>query len=324
MGMGNEFANPFDAPYTYRNLTPRSYKLGWFTDYHEELRPSGGTLDWTGDLIGFVEKNSAGGADKMIVRIESDETDDVYIHFNRKIGFNSQSREGGDHVLVTSRPEGLGYGLSTRVAALTDGGVHTISNFEGSGKDLTITVNSITFGVPARASITIQYGVSSGSGRGGSDPEFVNTISYKHSEVENAAGWESRVGSYDVLDGANEEIQMYFDNYGITIDAADHVPLTGANAFDPDSSKLLNIPIDCTARDNSFIVTYAGVGRHPDQKQKPCSWFVGNNRKFCPLVDLDPNRAVTIPGTNEIVRPRIFQTCHQECDSYTHCSTFGS
>lgn len=293
------------------------------------LKPSGGSLNWSGNLIGFVDRANAGGGDNMIIRIESDRSDDdVYIHFNRKTGFNSGTLEGGDQVHVTSRPEGLSYAVSTRVSTLTAGSTHTSRNFEGSGNDLTVTVNSINFGSPSRAAITIQFGsapVTQPPPAPNNDPSFVNNVSYKHNVLENESQWENRIRSLDVLDGANGDINAYFQHYGITM--SNYQSLTGSNAFNPSSSKMLNVPIDCTKRDDNFIVMYTGVGKTAAAqgrvKDKPCSWFVANNAKFCPLVDMDPARAVVDPVSGETIRPRIFQTCHQECESYTKCNSKG-
>jgi hypothetical protein len=56
-------------------------------------------------------------SDKMIIRIIT-YTTDVYIHFNRMIGMNMNTDEGGDQVLVTTRKTGVGdVGLSIQICA---------------------------------------------------------------------------------------------------------------------------------------------------------------------------------------------------------------
>jgi len=114
------------------------------------------------------------------------------------------------------------------------------------------------------------------------------------------------------------------DHYGITIKQKHLSKLKGINLFDPQKDPLLNVPIDCTMRDSKFLVKFTGVGGNASLqakvKEKYCGWFVENNKKFCPLVDTNPKRAQTDPTTGAIVRPRIWQTCHQECEMYTHCA----
>ena len=88
---------------------PKSWQLGWFTDYHIDLSVAIGT-SWTGNLVGFAQKANATLTDKMIIRIQSS-VNDVYVNFNRKIGINSGTQEGGDQVLVTTRATGAGYAL---------------------------------------------------------------------------------------------------------------------------------------------------------------------------------------------------------------------
>jgi hypothetical protein len=65
----------------------------------------------------------------MIVRIITSTTD-VYIHFNRQIGINSGTQEGGNQVLVTTRPTGTGYAPSTLQAKLSAGGTITLPSLQ--------------------------------------------------------------------------------------------------------------------------------------------------------------------------------------------------
>ena len=138
---------------------PKSYQLGWYSQYHVDLPISGG-FNWNGNLVGFAEKSSASWSDKMIVRIIT-ATTDFYIHFNRMIGMNIGTLEGGDHVLVTSRSTGVDFAESTLEAMLSANTFYTIPNFNGGWTPLTISVTSITTTtVPGYATISIQYGES--------------------------------------------------------------------------------------------------------------------------------------------------------------------
>lgn len=135
---------------------PKTWQFGWFSNYyHVELNNPTNFL-WSGNLIGFAERVDAGASDakdKMIVKILTTTTgDDYYIHFNRKIGFNSGSLEGGNQVLVAKRKKGNGYGESTLIGKLNVGSVHVEGNFQESGSAMTVTFNSVSDGTPQRAS----------------------------------------------------------------------------------------------------------------------------------------------------------------------------
>ena len=143
---------------------PKSWQLGWYNAYHVDLSTNVLTnneewinYDWTGDLVGFAQKDAANANDKMIIRIQDANTNtDTYVHFNRQIGFNSETQEGGDQVLVSTRSGGVGYAQSNLKAKLSAGGVYTTNTIGGNGASLTITVHSIdTSTTPARANISV-------------------------------------------------------------------------------------------------------------------------------------------------------------------------
>ena len=94
----------------------------------------------------------------MIIRIQDATSKiDTYVHFNRMIGFNSGTKEGGDQVIVSTRPSGVNYAASTLVAKLNPDRAYTISGIGGSGDSVTITVKSIdTSSTPARAMVSVQ------------------------------------------------------------------------------------------------------------------------------------------------------------------------
>lgn len=131
---------------------------------------------------------------------------------------------------------------------------------------------------------------------------------FKHDTFEHEPEWESKFSSHGVV----TDIDAYKNFYQITDEAVDYNTMHINNQQD----ELLNIPIDCSKKDNQFIVTYMGVGRNDNVKTKHCGWFV-NQEKFCPILDQDPLRTV---GGN---RARIWQVCQQECWKYTNCHTKG-
>jgi hypothetical protein len=136
---------------------PKTYQLGWYSQYHLNL-PSSGSYNWNGNLVGIAEKASASASDKIIVRIMTSTTD-TYVHFNRAIGMNVGTLEGGDQVLVTTQNTGTGHADSNLVSKMSTGSIYTIPNFNGSPNPLVIRVVSIsTNTVPGRANISVQFG----------------------------------------------------------------------------------------------------------------------------------------------------------------------
>ena len=133
----------------------KTWQLGWYTEFHLDL-PVGNNFRWKGNLVGFAERSAASVSDRMIIRIRSN-SKDYYIHFNRKIGLNSGTLEGGDQVLVSFRAPGTGLAISYLLAKVRSGGTFTVPNFNGSGKTLKVAVSRISLGtVPARATVSIQ------------------------------------------------------------------------------------------------------------------------------------------------------------------------
>ena len=126
----------------------KTYQLGWYLDYHLDLPNDNNNFNWNGDLVGFAERDEAGSDNMMIIKIRNEEdATDTYIHFNRETLSNSGTKEAGNEVLVTARPEGLNYQRSWLEGKYGTGGVHMMTNFKGSGDAFTITVNSINLNV---------------------------------------------------------------------------------------------------------------------------------------------------------------------------------
>jgi hypothetical protein len=134
----------------------KTYQLGWYSQYHLDI-PIAEPFNWNGNLIGFAEKANASSDDKMIVRIITS-TKDIYIHFNRQVGMNAGTQEGGNQVLVTTRDTGTGYALSDLVAKLNAFDSYTVPETIGGGRTISIQVFSISTGtVPGLAIISIKF-----------------------------------------------------------------------------------------------------------------------------------------------------------------------
>jgi hypothetical protein len=136
---------------------PKAFQAGWYIPFQVQVSlPIGATYNWDGNLVGFAEASSASATDKMIIRITSG-SKDIYIHFNRQVGMNSDVPTNGNKVLVNSR-SGTSSSLLAALSALED---YQIVDFYGigSGKTLTITLLDIIQGpapAPWRAKISVE------------------------------------------------------------------------------------------------------------------------------------------------------------------------
>ena len=134
-----------------------TWQLGWFSAYYVDLPSDDNKFYWSGNLVGFAEKSRASRSDPMIIRIRGD-TLDYYVHFNRKIGMNSETQEGGDQVLITSRTSGTEMSPTSLLGKLSANDAYSIPAFSGLSAGLKIFVSSINLSTaPARASVTVFY-----------------------------------------------------------------------------------------------------------------------------------------------------------------------
>jgi len=150
--MGYSYSSD-DGPVMCFN-SPKSWQLGWYQDGQESISPLATSKNsFIGRLIGLAEYDllDTASSDKVIIQITGYGSD-YYVAFNRKVGINSGTVEGGNQVLVHSRAPGNGYETSSLLAKLSTGGTYTIPGNEVT----TITVNSInTSANPGYAEVTI-------------------------------------------------------------------------------------------------------------------------------------------------------------------------
>jgi len=144
----------------------------WQTDWYQTAAktinpatasPTGnGDTCFTGLLYGVADFEVGNGAKIVVVKINDprEEEQDFYVAFNRATGINSGTREGRNQVLVTTTgEEGRAYSESTLLAKLNAIESYTISNFAGTGSDLTVSVDSIeTSSNPGFAQVRIEIG----------------------------------------------------------------------------------------------------------------------------------------------------------------------
>ena len=139
---------------------PKSWQLGWYASRQYVFDQTDGS--WSGRLIGQVDLDNpdALSTDVVLLKLNTGTSTDYYVWFNRRTGTNSGTKEGGDQVMIArAGAEGESYAESELLAKRSGGGSYTIGNFDGSGLDLTLTVNSINTGAnPGYAEVTVFAG----------------------------------------------------------------------------------------------------------------------------------------------------------------------
>ena len=142
---------------------PKSWQLGWYALRQHVFNQA--DVSWSGRLIGQVdhENQDAISTDVVLLKLNTGTSKDYYVPFNRQAGTNSGTIEGGDQVMISrAGAEGESYAESELLAKMAEGGSYTIGGFDGSGLDLTLTVNSINTGAdPGYADVTIFAGCTS-------------------------------------------------------------------------------------------------------------------------------------------------------------------
>ena len=67
---------------------------------------------YQGKLLSILDNPNISTGHPTIIKIETGTSTDYFINFNRKIGFNSGSQEGGNQVLIAVAGEGNTYAES--------------------------------------------------------------------------------------------------------------------------------------------------------------------------------------------------------------------
>jgi len=78
----------------------KSYQLRWFEDKSVSVNPA--IASWTGVLHGLVDYNDA-ATDTVLIKINTATPLDYFISYNRKTGFNNETGEGDNHVLIVEQ-----------------------------------------------------------------------------------------------------------------------------------------------------------------------------------------------------------------------------
>jgi len=133
----------------------KSWQLGWYSARSITIDAFGDRV-YEGELAGIVENPFEGNV-PILIKLNTASSDDYYVSFNRKIGINSGTKEGGDQVMITKAgAEGNGFSQSWLLAKLSaDSSWESPADF--NEETITVTVNSIG----TRANVKICVGTCS-------------------------------------------------------------------------------------------------------------------------------------------------------------------
>ena len=99
---------------------------------------------WFGSLIGVADYPNNPHSRPIVVKLESGTSNDLFVGFNRAIGVNRDVLDARDQVtVIQAGGDGLVFSQSYVKAVLSQGDSYSVSNWHGSGLDMTIHVNEI-------------------------------------------------------------------------------------------------------------------------------------------------------------------------------------
>lgn len=120
----------------------KTWQLGWMADKSLTIDPNNDAgICYSGPLYGQDSYTASPADANVLIQLQSTGTQDYYIGFNGKQGSNSGTVEHGNRVLITTK---AATGASEKIANLGAGQSYTIANYDGSGRDVTVSVTAIS------------------------------------------------------------------------------------------------------------------------------------------------------------------------------------
>ena len=137
----------------------KNFQLGWYNDHRFATGVNGGT-SWSGTIISISEYKNNPNSRPVVVKVESGQSTDLFVGFNRATGVNKDTADAQDQVTVTQAgSDGIGYSQSYLMAKLSQGQSFVVPNWRRTGFDLTIHVKTIDLKAsPAYADIIMTFG----------------------------------------------------------------------------------------------------------------------------------------------------------------------
>ena len=120
----------------------KTWQSGWFADKSLTIDPNNDAgICYSGELYGLDSYTSSPEDAKVLIQLQSTSGSNYHIGFNGKQGSNSGTVEHGNRVLITTQ---AATGPSMKIANLGAGQTYTILNYDGSGRDVTVAVTSVS------------------------------------------------------------------------------------------------------------------------------------------------------------------------------------
>ena len=129
----------------------KNWQIGWYDDRKLELNPKDRSSTW-GTIVRMVgianydaQSFPSVSSLPVLVKLETQTSNDYFIAFNRAFGINSENDEADDEVtIVQTGQNGLSYSQSWLRETLKEGEEYVISGLGASGTDLIVSLTSIT------------------------------------------------------------------------------------------------------------------------------------------------------------------------------------
>lgn len=119
----------------------------------------GGT-NWRGTIVGIADYENNPDSRPVVVKLESGTSTDLFVGFNRAKNLNMGVLDARDQVtIVQAGNNGIGFSQSYLKAILSQGESFRVTNWRGSGVDLTIYVEEIDLSTdPGYADVVMRFG----------------------------------------------------------------------------------------------------------------------------------------------------------------------
>ena len=152
-GMMGYSYSQFDGPKMCFNAA-KSWQTGWFVDKSISIDPNSDAGScFNGDLYALASYTSSPADATTLIQLESTSGSNYHIGFNGAHGSNSGTNEHANRVLITTQGT---TGPSLKIANLGASQSYTIANYDGSGRDVTISV--VTISGSDKAAVTVSCG----------------------------------------------------------------------------------------------------------------------------------------------------------------------
>jgi hypothetical protein len=272
---------------------------GWYKEQSDTLVWNSGTTSgekWSGKIIGIADYNNNPDSLPVVVKVETGSPQDLFVGFNRAAGVNSDNVEADDEVTITETgSDGIGYSQSFLKATLSEGESYVVSNWRGSGEDLTIKVHVIDLNsIPAYADVSMTFGSESTtkpSSTPTKKPSPSPTMRQTHRPTSNPTRRDRSQLCGDGVCSADENADTCSEDCsGVELETSFAYNLgSGGNMFAVKASRdvvISSLAINSNSRGDGAVRVYSRQGSFSGFEQNSAGWtlvydnpLVSHNRR---------------------------------------------